>query len=512
MTSTNRRCAFFIGAHSVEDAAQIEQADSSSDDGRRVELDLSCLDASPDGETIVSIDFGTAYSKAALWRSTDEQPTPLELGTAATGVKGLLLDSTIYIGSADECLYFGAEAIAASLREDSATRRRFESPKQELSIGGVERLFAKVDSAIDPTSTFTNGDLLTLYMGYLSVATSSQLQSLGVQRHALRRFAVPVWSAAQVEETSRIIKQMLIDGQILADSTPPEVWQRGMKVTEAQILLRGLRKVLPPNDARRDSVKFVERHVLEASAAAAAIGQELKNRRPVALVMDVGAGTTDIGIYYFVFPDVHSGIHPKIAPFRNGATAKKIAGDRLDKLLIDFVKTSSGLDDADPVLFRLRRDIRPKKRDFFLSGTLIVDGLEDVQFSLAEFLASSPVRSYREALRQLVYDVVKEIGVGNVLAGDGLFAVITGGGSEAPIFRDFFDEPLQIDGQAVNFRSLHVAPGWLDALDPTYLAIFPQLAVALGACSPELPDEKRAITVPSNSAAVVIGLSPVYRS
>lgn len=474
-------------------------------------LDPGCLSSQPQRKPVVGIDFGTAFSKASLWRKGNRHPTPLDLSRSATGGHGVLLESTLYI-DADQIIQFGPKAIEASRSTSDLSRRRFDSPKQILSIAGVEGLSTRAETQVDPAGVFTNRDLLTLYLAYLTAMICDQLQRLGINRHVTRRFAVPVWSASQVEETSRILTQMLVDAQILADSVPLNAWNSGIDANAAKGVLEQLRSKVTDTDERRKKSKLVERHVLEAAAAASAIGDQLENRRPVAVVMDIGAGTTDIGIYHFVFPSNRSGIPPKISALKGGAIAKKIAGDRLDDLLLEFIRRAARLNEGDAVLFRTRRDIRDIKQRFFSAGRLRVEGLDDLEFKLNDFVQGKAVQNYRSELRRALEDLLASVGVGNIYREDGVIGVLTGGGSAEAIFGDFFDHPFSVSGQLIKFRRLRATPKWLHDLDPAYAAVFPQLAVALGVSSENLPDETSPITCLPNSDLRVLGLAPMYRS
>lgn len=80
------------GALSAEDCAAlkmlagIEEGDTEEIPGPggkpskpAVELALDCLTAELDGKAVLCIDFGMAYSKAAVWRDGASIPVPLDL-------------------------------------------------------------------------------------------------------------------------------------------------------------------------------------------------------------------------------------------------------------------------------------------------------------------------------------------------------------------------------------------------------------------------------------------------
>src|SRR5581483_3983863 len=175
---------------------------------------------------------------------------PLELAQSAVGKNDLILESTLYLSTADNLIHFGPRAIEISRSEDDPHRERFDSPKQRLSIEGVEGLSGRVDGAHDPEQRFSKRDFITLYLGYLSAMISDQLIQKGADAHTQRRFAIPVWSNQQIAETSRILRQMLLDGQVLADTVPLEIWKTGLGISDAKQLIAALRRELPDNDPR----------------------------------------------------------------------------------------------------------------------------------------------------------------------------------------------------------------------------------------------------------------------
>ena len=468
-------------------------------------LQLQCLTNVDAATGVVAIDFGTAYSKAALWLAGSDSPTPLDLAGRVSDRPGNLLPSSLYL--TNDTLYFGEEAIAVSRRENSESRRRFDSPKQELSILQGRHLDDKADAAIDPTQEFTKRDLLTLYLAFLSAATSLELDRLGKSRYLIRRFAIPVWGEMQVSQVATQVRRLLIDAQILADSLPEDGWRSGLSRGLAKHALQRLRSSVV--DAQRDASPLVERYVLEASAAAAAIGDHLKNKRPIALVVDIGAGTTDLGLYRWALPQEDQA---RIYPFKDGGAAVKLAGDRLDDLLVAFIKERSRFDadgpDGKSRLYSLRRDIRDIKRAFFQNETLDEEyGHEGA--TLADFLEFPQVKNLQAKLKGEVEKLLGPVGESLAAQRGNLFVVLTGGGAQVPVFSEVFIGEFQIGSELISFKRIDVSPAWLEDYDAGTQQIFPQLAVAVGACSPSLPEEKGFIT--DATIAPVRVMTTVYR-
>ena len=466
--------------------------------------DLASLDAREDADgDVVAVDFGTAFSKASLWSAKAKTPTPLDLAKQVTEISGNMLESSVYI--TEGVIYFGPKAEAIFRQEDAPTRALFDAPKQELSLLGGETLSQTVGQELDPTGTMTKRDLLTLYLAYFSATISAALEVEGVDRYTTRRFAVPVWKAEKLNTVSRVLKRRLVDAQIIADTLPFEAWKQGLSVSDAKRLLDELAGTI--TDQQRDDASFISRRVVEAAAAAAAIGEKLSDRRPVVMVMDVGAGTTDIGLYRFALP---SGNDWKIAAFDACQGALNLAGRVLDDRLIEFIKARAGIDassiDGQRVLWALRRDVRLHKALLFDVGFVDVEELGGQRFDRSAFLASDPVKAFSANLRRQVTSLLNEVGRSNIEQRDGQFAIVTGGGANVSIFRDLFNEPFDLADGALKLEFMDASPEWLDNYTPDIRGIFPQLAVSIGASSPYLPDELRPITDASIAPRRVAGV------
>ena len=471
-------------------------------------LNLDCLDVpgSEDGD-VAAIDFGTAYSKAALWKDGAKNPISLDLAAQVSERSGNLLESSVYI--TEGVLHFGPQANAIFQTENDPRRELLDSPKQELSILTGGRLLQIADPRVDPTGSLTHRDLLVLYLGYLSAATSAALEAVGADRYTARRFAVPVWEAGKLTAVARLLKRLLVDAQILADTLTMEVWTSGLAVTDAVHILKVLQEKIA--DPKRDGAGFIGKHVVEANAAAAAIGEKLSNKRPVVLVMDVGAGTTDVGLYQFVLP---KGGLWRVAPIGGGQGAFKLAGNELDETLKQFIQAQAHIDSASQdgkrKLWGVSKAIRQHKATLFTTGHVDIDEIDDQRFQRDDFLNSAQVAAFKKSFREKLHKQFESLTRAGLERPDGHFAVVTGGGALVPIFAEVFAEPVKLSDGEISFTPQTVEPAWLDDQSPDTLTVFPQLAVSVGACSPFLPEEVRPVTDVSVAPKRVIG--PMYRS
>jgi hypothetical protein len=482
---------------------------------RRAKLNLDCLEADLDDSALLCIDFGTAYSKAAIWKDGDDAPVPLDLGLGAGG-NGLLVDSAAFIDR--DHLFFGPGAIQAHSALADVERCLFASPKELLTHDHETFHTSRPNAEVDPTGQFKSRDLLALYLAYLTALSSDRAIALGVGKHVVRRFAAPGWSNAQISASSPhfefVVSQMnelLVDAQILVDSLPAEAWRDGLDVGLARSALNELGLITA--DRKRKS-QFIQRPVLEAVAAATGVQDRLVNKRPQVLVVDVGAGTTDIGAFKY---SITSGA-ARVSTYKNGLSALQMAGNRLDDALIELAWAKMGYASdsqlRSPHARKMRVRVRNFKSELFATGAVAVDldGFGSVSIERDEFESIAPVRYLVSRFEASVKQALNGAGVGSknfLETNEPNVAVFTGGGGSIPALRNVFAKPLELDGGKAFFEVVDPIPEWVDDFGPDVRQTFPQLAVATGGCAPNLPDEKSAVL--DTSVAGERSLMPTYR-
>jgi hypothetical protein len=481
------------------------------------ELNVSCLTNKADESAILCIDFGTAYSKAAVWRAGASIPTPLDLERGANPDRtGVLLDSAAYI--TEERIFFGPAAVERARLEDLPDRRLFSSPK-ELLTHDVSRLdVERPPRSEDPTGIFTSRALLTLYLGYLTAVACAVLPD-GIGRTVKRRYAAPGWNNAQADTTSaqmgvaaRSLGDLLVDAQILADTVEISEWREGLSVTRAAALDNAIRASRSSRGAR--AFPFIERAVLEAVAAGSGIRDRFPNKRPQVLVIDVGAGTTDIGVFKYV--NAADG-HGVCAPYAGGMRAVQTAGNRLDEALVGLATRRLELpaDTAGTRRFqrRVNEIVRSAKAQLCETGAVEIEipDFPKTTIELPEFLSSPIVGNYVSEFRKAVAAALEGSGASFRSFSDDSVAVFTGGGGSLPFLRDIFDKkPVELEAGPAYFAVDDAVPNWVERTTPDVSQVFPQVAVATGGCSPYLPDE--AHTVRDTSDPGKRSIAAIYKN
>ena len=236
------------------------------------------------------------------------------------------------------------------------------------------------------------------------------------------------------------------------------------------------------------------RGILEALAAAS--GRISKDpARGLMLVVDVGAGTTDVSLFWRA---------KGAAPVRGSAI--KQAGDTLDSLLLKELLQRSHLG-ADPELKRrvrddlLRRSVRRLKESLFKTGRISERLSNDqlVELTEQEFLDLEGISTFTENIRRTVQedllDKVHESWGAAAAPDKGSFKLIlTGGGCDLPMIRDLAKEQWTIGNRRVRCHLVKSVPELVaDELGDEFAREYPQLAVAMGGAMPLLLDERRAL-------------------
>ncbi|MEX0804987.1 MAG: hypothetical protein WD688_16960 [Candidatus Binatia bacterium] len=457
-----------------------------------IKLESLKLEKPEDPEVTLCMDFGTAMSKAFAIRSSTGKPLELALGSRA-GVDGSVfaVPSSLFITSNGR-LHFGQSAINQSLQDDTPGRKRFDSPKQELSQGTISDLGeSPIMQEINPTPVpLTKKDLITMYLAFLTDLASTELNERhGASRYVVRRFARPCWDEKRTTWAERELKDMLAAAQIIADTFHGE-WAEGINVTQVRNVLDQVKGQALPSC-------LISNGVAEPIAAAASrVIQGKAQRRPY-MIIDIGAGTTDFGL--FVVRENPKEEWIRAFQIGNGIRGVRRAGDTIDSILREEIirrhGIPTGLDDPirKRIIANLDLRIRTYKETLFRRGMVEYVLNDDSKGSLtvAEFLDLPGTKRFSELLEQefrSILDAIDSSWIKSVIAPAGLTVILTGGGSNLPMV-----EPLAegfIESQRANIvRSRGPAlPQWIEEDHQEFTDEYPQLAVAMGGASPDLPE------------------------
>lgn len=475
--------------------ADIPTAESPKSIQPRVELVTDALDRNTpeDPDVLLCLDFGTAMSKAFA-QSDEGQPFELELGAQAGG-EGYAVPSSVFITDGGKVL-FGFEAVDASQALEDSNRMRLDSIKSWLSQRSDGNLDAfPLRAEMNPTPVkLTEGDLIRIYLAYLTDLAVSQVQTWSVDdtegplsRYVRRRFAHPCWPSAQKSWADRLMRHWMAEAQILADTFHGR-WQGGLHAAEVKAAVDQVRAL------ERRPEYLIADGVPEPVAVAAGALIDGEDKRLPFMVIDVGAGTTDFGL--FLLREDEQREITRVFQVPGSIKALMQAGDRIDMMLKKFILDAQGVDLTEPhgrlVAADLSRRIRGLKERLFASGSVqyvLTDGTQG-KIELDEFMASRPVREFSERVEQGFRDVLEGLHETwlNYLTKTDLTVILTGGGASLPMMRALANGWVEVRGKRIARKIVDPLPSWILDASPDLEPVYPQLAVAIGGAAHELPE------------------------
>jgi len=419
------------------------------------------------------VDFGTAFSKAAAapadaWAHFD--PTrvrPLLLGQAGAR-DAFLLDSAVFVD--DARLLFGGAALARA-EALGGKRAALRSFKTILSVSDFDRaLNATLPASIDPHRVFVMRDLVVLYLAFLSEAIDAGVRAdamLSAEAGFDRRYAAPAWrrgdSAGLHNHVMRLFGEAEAVRQALGGSL-----REGVDIGAAQAALARSRSAAPTAMGL----------IFEASAAAAYTSIGLAAAVPAMIVLDMGAGTTDIAVL------ARAGARTE--ELRDAQITLKQAGDYIDRVIANLTLDTARLKALED-RSELWRLIIAQMRDF--KETLFAEGRASIRFknkalslSIKDLERAPDFQAFRDELAQ-AYEQALETARRYAVTDGGreIQSVAVGGGAAAPFIQAMIRTKPRGKGN-VKVSPRTATPDWAHA--PTFSGnlapVFPQLAIAIG--------------------------------
>lgn len=468
-------------------------------------IDALRLTASPEPRWTLCLDFGTAKSKAFAATDDEEDPEfmPLPIGKADEDRDGSVheMSSSIWIDN-DGVLFLGSEAVKRGSRLDKQTatnRHRLDSVKQELSQvrgdDGPEQLERPLPKEIDPTSTLTYLDVVTVYLAYLTDLAVTEMESRLGTRYVRRRFTLPWWPKEHRRWVGDVVTKRLKRAQVLADTFHGD-WRRGISVERIKSCVREAAVC----DGQLDWMFGHEsgNGVLEALAAGSARLWTDRSARELMLVVDVGAGTTDLSIFWVVQDEKRA--FRTAQPVEPCGRAIKQAGNNLDSLLVGALIRKAHLGEDLYMKKRVgdslwRGSVRRLKERLFETGQITETLVSDhtVTLSRDEFLGLEEIRAFERGIVTSIQELlgqVHETWGAAAAKSRGITLVLTGGGCRLPMIKSLADQSWKLGRRTVRFRLAPDVPdGVRDKFSAEFIREYPKLAVAMGGALPMRLDE-----------------------
>lgn len=427
------------------------------------------------------IDFGTAYSKAAMVLAEDlsdlkaSDVKPLAIGAGQSN-QDFLLPSILFL--TDEAIFFGGAADRLAQQNEHIGRLPFLSPKQYLSTHAPQQLSEGLEAEIDPTGSYSARQLIALYLAYLLRRSELAAQEIDLEWPPKLRIARPAWGPERAQWGEEILRDLVRRALMLVDALGDALTsQNGLEHGEALRAWNGM----PDPGTDRDSKLFQladdgTATVMEATAVAT--GSIRPRGRRIVVVADIGGGTSDFGAFMTGLPG-----HNVVAEIEGGSRVLRQAGDVLDMHVRRMLLQSAGLLADDPAArgpsTLLRRRQRTLKEALFQQGDIVVEaGDFFLELSLDEFLADELVTGFSQRLAQTftstleaAREVASSFSKGRLIP---IEIMATGGGAKLPMVQSMITDP------DISWPTKVIEPELFGDAAPDFKAVYPQLVVAVG--------------------------------
>ncbi len=422
------------------------------------------------------IDFGTAFSKAAAaptgaWSRFDPaRVRPLRLGQHDGRGNAFLLDSAVFVDN--DRVLFGRSAIA---RADALGGKRaaLKSFKTLLSVSDLDRaLNTNAPLSVDPHRMFQMRDLIVLYLAYL-LAAIEKARSLdgAITGRIARRYAAPAWRGGDSAGMHGAVVRLFGEAEALRARVGDAL------LSEAGLDLNGVANELPAAMERAQPLDMGL--IYEATAAAAYTSIGLDDNASHLLVVDMGAGTTDIaalariGARMFELPEARSTL--------------KQAGDFIDRVIVnralDAAKWAKTTDQKADLWAHMMRGMRDTKETLFADGQASVR-YRDKMFTLGarDIERDKDFQQFAKELRDAYEHCVAVVRDDASARGrSSVEAVAVGGGASAPFIQALIASK-NTRGSRPHVAPRPATPKWAHAPEfrGNLAPVFPQLAIAIG--------------------------------
>jgi molecular chaperone DnaK len=409
---------------------------------------------------------------------------PLPIGAISGAEHPLLTPSVLYVDGGR--LFFGPTAFEHARRGVEDQRDPLLSFKTVLGAKDLAgALASKLRPSVDPTGTFTQRDALALYLAYLdqlireAIDLAPNIPPSAV--NAPRRYTSPVWrpGSGVEHEFERIFNESAAISQKLGTLL---LGPAGISIAQCKDALD--KAAAQPGNA------MLETGVFEPHAAAAAALAFTNAPTRFVMVFDMGAGTTDIAAFEFD-EDQNP---PALTEIKEARHASALAGDEIDRILIDLMIRKAGMkkgEDEEIKISRIARLAgRELKRELLSTGKCSLKlGWRTIGIRASDLMEDERFRAYLGALAGTIANSLAAIAPrAQAVNADAIDVVLAGGGAHL----SFLPALVQRGAASLNIpMRLRIGPlspsnALYQGIDKSLAPVFPQIAMSVGGALVEM--------------------------
>lgn len=422
------------------------------------------------------IDFGTAYSKAAVaptgaWSRFDPA-TIRPLMLSAEGQNAFLLDSAIFVD--EDRVLFGRAALTEAEAQADNKRAALRSFKTLLSVSDLDRALAtNAPATIDPHRIFQMRDLIVLYLAYLLASIERAIMAdaaLAQGATLTRRYAAPAWRSGDSAGMHDVIVRLFGEAEAFRAVVGKRI------LSPEGLSIRAISDALPKATENAEALDMGL--IYEATAAATYTSVGLEGSGSHMIVVDMGAGTTDIAAL--------ARLGARTIELPEARVTLKQAGDFIDRVIanrvLDTAKWAKRQDEKTELWSVLMRQMADIKEAIMADGraTLRNQG-RSITLAFKDVEKDEDFRDFQKSLREaydhalaIVRDDARARGRSEVQA------IAVGGGASTPFIQELIRRKMESTRPRVVPRP--ATPDWAHAREfrGNLAPVFPQLAIAIG--------------------------------
>jgi|GEM_PF-1355826 len=345
---------------------------------------------------IVCVDFGTSSIRAALRDDDDDETLPLAIA-GDDGIDDASIPSAILVPKGAKEIFFGQEALRqARLLGEPAFFTA--SPKKwffEAEIGAL-------DQPPIENLGLTRMELVAALVAHAGAAIHRTVHDeLGSRaRQAEYRLSHPIWPQSVRPLADRAYASL---ARLLHQNAGKNLGQR-MKLRDLHVW----RDKYRPGE--RPQTAAAKPDVAEPVAAAMElIGDPRRNDLSVTLIVDVGAGTTDVAAFRSRVPDERAVDVPRTLYLLKPPASVFKAGDTIDQVVLNLVKNRISPSQKQ-ALAEFVVDIRRYKEELFKNESVRLPGSRGT-LKLEDLESSPEIQDMALAVESVVQNLLETITV-----------------------------------------------------------------------------------------------------
>jgi len=451
-------------------------------------------------DQIMCLDFGTSFSKAFACKDNGLFAEPdlieLHLDYLLDGSPNYLLPSELFIDGDD--IYFGASARRRFNTVEADQTRLIDSPKQYMTLGTeVSKLSEKtLPETKDPKNRLSQRDALVIYIAHFNRLAEKALEEKNCSVNTVRRYTHPAWGKETIKANSLAMKRIVAEAIAISRAYPDE-FLKSANINMVKQMLVAAEKL----DESELPLNLLKGAVREATAAGCgALTATPEGKREAYVILDIGAGTTDIAGCICVHNSITDEI--KVSEVETAAKAFNKAGNFLDQILLNMVHGKLPYDknsiEYKQVNNDLRRKIRAYKETLFVDGDLLIPLVtgDNVNIALDDFMSDSRIEKFISDIQLTIQEAAFAVHPD----GGTVKLVPTGGGARLSFIQKFVNNGARKESKTIQYDQVDAMPSSLKLSNPDLIEPYPQLAVAAGGSLPSLPKQVPPIpTGPTNT-------------